>query len=50
MEADKSRKSCTMIITEPNKFVTEVNDRMPVRCWSILQGYLSLCLAHAAFV
>jgi putative SOS response-associated peptidase YedK len=23
-------KSCTMIITEPNKFVAEVNDRMPV--------------------
>ena len=23
-------KSCTMIITEPNKFVAEVHDRMPV--------------------
>jgi putative SOS response-associated peptidase YedK len=22
--------SCTMIITEPNKFVAEVHDRMPV--------------------
>jgi putative SOS response-associated peptidase YedK len=25
-----SLKSCTMIITEPNKFVGEVHDRMPV--------------------
>jgi putative SOS response-associated peptidase YedK len=23
-------RSCTMIITEPNKFVAEVHDRMPV--------------------
>ena len=23
-------KSCTMVITEPNKFVAEVHDRMPV--------------------
>jgi putative SOS response-associated peptidase YedK len=30
VEADKSLKSCTMIITEPNKFVAEVHDRMPV--------------------
>ena len=30
MEADKSIKTCTMIITEPNKFVAEVHDRMPV--------------------
>ena len=30
MEADKSLKSCTMLITEPNKFVAEVHDRMPV--------------------
>ena len=30
MEADKSLKSCTMINTEPNKFVAEVHDRMPV--------------------
>ena len=30
MEADKSLKSSTMIITEPNKFVAEVHDRMPV--------------------
>jgi putative SOS response-associated peptidase YedK len=30
MEADKSLKSCTMIITEANKFVAEVHDRMPV--------------------
>jgi len=29
--ADRRREqSCTMIITEPNKFVTEVHDRMPV--------------------
>ena len=26
----KTLKSCTMIITEPNKFVAEVHDRMPV--------------------
>ena len=26
----KPLKSCTMIITEPNKFVAEVHDRMPV--------------------
>jgi putative SOS response-associated peptidase YedK len=26
----ESVKSCTMIITEPNKFVAEVHDRMPV--------------------
>jgi putative SOS response-associated peptidase YedK len=25
MEADRSLKSCTMIITEPNKFVAEVH-------------------------
>src|SRR5271169_2914231 len=30
MEADKSLKSCTMIITKPNHFVAEVHDRMPV--------------------
>jgi putative SOS response-associated peptidase YedK len=30
LEADKSHKTCTMIITEPNKFVAEVHDRMPV--------------------
>jgi putative SOS response-associated peptidase YedK len=30
VEADKSVKTCTMIITEPNKFVAEVHDRMPV--------------------
>jgi putative SOS response-associated peptidase YedK len=29
-ETDKPRISCTMIITEPNKFVAEVHDRMPV--------------------
>ena len=30
LEADKSLKSCTMIITEPSKFVAEIHDRMPV--------------------
>ena len=30
MEADKPLKSCTMIITKPNKFVAEAHDRMPV--------------------
>ena len=29
-ETGKSQKSCTMIITEPNKFVAGVHDRMPV--------------------
>ena len=29
-ETGKPLKSCTMIITEPNKFVAEVHDRMPV--------------------
>jgi putative SOS response-associated peptidase YedK len=29
-ETPKPLKSCTMIITEPNKFVAEVHDRMPV--------------------
>jgi putative SOS response-associated peptidase YedK len=29
-DSDKPLKSCTMIITEPNKFVAEVHDRMPV--------------------
>jgi putative SOS response-associated peptidase YedK len=29
-ESGKPLKSCTMIITEPNKFVAEVHDRMPV--------------------
>ena len=29
-ETSKPLKSCTMIITEPNKFVAEVHDRMPV--------------------
>jgi putative SOS response-associated peptidase YedK len=29
-ESGKAIKSCTMIITEPNKFVTKVHDRMPV--------------------
>jgi putative SOS response-associated peptidase YedK len=29
-ETLKRLKSCTMIITEPNKFVAEVHDRMPV--------------------
>jgi putative SOS response-associated peptidase YedK len=30
IEADKSLKTCTMTITEPNRFVAEVHDRMPV--------------------
>ena len=30
MEADKLLKSCTIIITRPNKFVAEVHDWMPV--------------------
>jgi putative SOS response-associated peptidase YedK len=29
-EAGNSLLSCTMVITEPNKFVAEVHDRMPV--------------------
>jgi hypothetical protein len=29
-EAGRPLKSCTMIITEPNKFIAEVHDRMPV--------------------
>lgn len=29
-ETGKTLKSCTMVITEPNKFVGEVHDRMPV--------------------
>ena len=29
-ESGETLKSCTMIITEPNKFVAEVHDRMPV--------------------
>jgi putative SOS response-associated peptidase YedK len=29
-ETGKSLKSCTMIITEPNKFAAKVHDRMPV--------------------
>jgi putative SOS response-associated peptidase YedK len=29
-ENGKTLKSCTMIITEPNEFVAEVHDRMPV--------------------
>ena len=29
-ETGKPLKSCTMVITEPNKFVAEVHDRMPV--------------------
>jgi putative SOS response-associated peptidase YedK len=29
-ETGKPRKSCTLIITEPNEFVAEVHDRMPV--------------------
>jgi putative SOS response-associated peptidase YedK len=29
-ESGKPLKSCTMLITEPNKFVAEVHDRMPV--------------------
>jgi putative SOS response-associated peptidase YedK len=29
-ESGEPFKSCTMIITEPNKFVAEVHDRMPV--------------------
>jgi putative SOS response-associated peptidase YedK len=29
-ETGKPQKSCTMIITEPNKFVAGVHDRMPV--------------------
>ena len=29
-ESDKPLKSCTMIITKPNKFVAEVHNRMPV--------------------
>jgi putative SOS response-associated peptidase YedK len=29
-ETGDTLKSCTMIITEPNKFVAEVHDRMPV--------------------
>jgi putative SOS response-associated peptidase YedK len=34
MEKDKATgeklKSCTMIITEPNEFIAEIHDRMPV--------------------
>jgi putative SOS response-associated peptidase YedK len=29
-DSGKTMKSCTMIITEPNKFVAKVHDRMPV--------------------
>ncbi|HTE76067.1 MAG TPA: SOS response-associated peptidase [Xanthobacteraceae bacterium] len=29
-ESGETLRSCTMIITEPNKFVAEVHDRMPV--------------------
>jgi putative SOS response-associated peptidase YedK len=29
-KSDETFRSCTMIITEPNKFVAEVHDRMPV--------------------
>jgi putative SOS response-associated peptidase YedK len=29
-QSGEKLKSCTMIITEPNKFVEEVHDRMPV--------------------
>jgi putative SOS response-associated peptidase YedK len=29
-ETGESLQSCTMVITEPNKFVAEVHDRMPV--------------------
>ena len=29
-ESGKPLRTCTMIITEPNKFVAEVHDRMPV--------------------
>jgi putative SOS response-associated peptidase YedK len=29
-ETEEYLQSCTMVITEPNKFVAEVNDRMPV--------------------
>ncbi len=29
-ETGEPLKSCTMIITEPNQFVAEVHDRMPV--------------------
>ena len=29
-ESDQKLKSCCMVITEPNKFVAEVHDRMPV--------------------
>jgi putative SOS response-associated peptidase YedK len=28
-ESGKPQKSCTMVITEPNKFAAEVHDRMP---------------------
>ena len=27
---DKQIESCTMVITEPNKFVADIHDRMPV--------------------
>jgi putative SOS response-associated peptidase YedK len=30
IETGAALKSCTMVITEPNKFVAEVHDRMPV--------------------
>jgi putative SOS response-associated peptidase YedK len=29
-ETGERLKSCTMIITEPNNFATEIHDRMPV--------------------
>lgn len=29
-ETGERLKSCTMIITEPNEFVVEIHDRMPV--------------------
>ena len=29
-QSGETIRSCTMIITEPNKFVAEVHDRMPV--------------------
>jgi putative SOS response-associated peptidase YedK len=41
-------KSCTMIITEPNKFVSEVHDRMPVDFAPWLSGKVGLELLKPA--
>lgn len=50
-ETGQSLRSCSMVITEPNKFVAEVHDRMPVLLKpDQFEGWLSGALGRESLV